>query len=94
MLGMAQLHNYGKIKEDTIFDLQENSKDEYEAEEDILMYIFVCVYVPMSTCGGIDKERERETKYSVLSMESAMGGSEERKSSQMEIREVQVVGLS
>lgn len=43
MLGMAQLHNYGKTKEDTIFDLQENSKDEYEAEEDILMYVFVCV---------------------------------------------------
>ena len=63
MLGMAQLHSYGKIKEDTIFDLQENPQDEYEAEEDILMYVFVCVHVPVSTCGGIDKERERERKY-------------------------------
>ena len=36
-----------KRKEDTIFDLQENSKDEYEAEENILMYVFMCVCVPI-----------------------------------------------
>ena len=49
-----------KRKEDTIFDLQENSKDEYEAEENILMYVFMCVCVPMNMCGGIKREAQRE----------------------------------
>ena len=48
MLGMAQLHDYGKIKENTIFDLQENSKDEYEAEwkyTHVCLYVCVCVFL-------------------------------------------------
>ena len=59
MLGMARLQDYGKIK-DTVFDPQENSKDEYEAEENILMYVFMCVCVPMSMCGAKKREGQRE----------------------------------
>ena len=61
MLGMAQLHDYGKIKENTIFDLQENSKDEYEAEWKYThVCLYVCVCVPVSMCGGIKREGQRE----------------------------------
>ena len=65
--------------------------------ENILMYVFMCVCVCSYEHVWRDKERGAEganIDSILLSMESAMGGSEGRKSSQMEIREVHVGGLT
>ena len=61
------------------------------------MYVFMCVCVCSYEHVWRDKERGAEganIDSILLSMESAMGGSEGRKSSQMEIREVHVGGLT